>query len=409
MNPFHSKNILLRKQIRFLMFFIGLLISFHSGLLAENIIIYSTTHPNNSEETKKEGVLKFEASSFDKIIGVTVNGKEKKIETGGKINFDVPYNLNPGINRFVIEVETEDDIEQLVYFLKLNKKRTSGSIVIAFLNFEYVANPQKLTSDSDIEGDTKTALTFVPTYNFYIGKKYKVQLRSIILREKYSKEENLAEESELSQISSHLIYSGEKSGYSMGFTASNEGAGFKDLVTSEAEIETYGEFSTAFYYFLNSKNKFIGEFSYKVVDDKSIPSTDAYDADANVYSITLLDEISFEKSLKLILTLGHQITDAEGRYIDNGESIFEVKLKKKIGKTHWEGKIKFDKTDANELDPSIDLKKSSTLLTVQIRSIFRLTKQLFFVGKAKYASNTSNQDSSDYVNQTLAAGVIFKF
>ncbi len=415
----------------FYIFFI--LNSLHSAVYGQNtensdqkdpeILIFSTTHAQETYLKQKKGVIKVEIVSFNPISEVDVNGKNIPIVDNQQVKLEIPFDFISQPNQpteFLITARTDTGMAQSRFVVHLKSKpklKKSPFQLISILGIANNDNINSATSSITPETGTKKVLTVVPQYSMPFRKNSTLVFKGIILREGYNNKDYVDKEISYTQLSVGWIA---KKNPAAQLSAA---AGVSDIRMNSAnglvgEEETSQELFISGKIELKSANQPSWNMSLKtkIKDVAATPSNINYESDA--MEIDLSMEIKEaqrllqpdQKALKISVQASYSVNDAEGKYQDSFTWERAVKLKYKIG--NWTPQIKL-KTQRKTMDIIDPLKDSITPYYVTDTYTAKLQYQLFkktlLALDYKNKNGSSNVDSANYTQNltTLSLTHIF--
>lgn len=174
-------------------FWFVLLVFGLSSAMAENALIFSTSHSNvgPTEVKQAKGVLEIHVSSFSPIVEVRVNDQLQATQNPTSTRVEIPYQLSSGENRFLVLVKTEETERSKEFVLNLAaamerpaKKAKKPFQLILLGGIEQTDNATSVKDDK--EADLKTGLMLIPRYKLSLEKNSDLLIQGILLREKYA-------------------------------------------------------------------------------------------------------------------------------------------------------------------------------------------------------------------------------
>ena len=404
----------------FFILLIGLFIFQPGSGFASDILIFSTSHSEQSKEKERVGVLVLGISTFSDITEVMVNETRVEVPKTTKIEVKVPYELHEGKNRFLISVKTEDD-QLIKEFILIHgdddddKKKYLSFIGIVSL--KAATNEQKVSDDQDKTMGVKLGGIFIPGFSIYLFDGSSIRFRSIFTNEKYfiplSKNEREPLESseiQFTQLSAAWIQSiVDLIDLEVGFGWNDIGGenkyGFYHETHMENDVFFYFDVKLNFGpdYSIGSKIDFKDKSTHPESEDS------AYDTDAWVYGTRLSFSGKFTKWISLALKFRIERTDADGKYKDQNVMKLDINPKISIFDLSILPTVGFKYTLPDEKDPLLNEKPEKKKLTTGIKLMYSITKWTIPMLEYKFEYQDSPVDSMKYQNHNFGFSILLLY
>ncbi len=376
-----------------------------------NILIFSTSHKSQNYLIEKHGILKIEISAFDKILQVDINGELISLLKDSKTEFEYPYILSETTTILTVTAVTKNGKAQKVFELynkEKPKNKEDSFQVVGILGATRTDNVDNVADDSDKEKATKTTLTLVPSYNFYLDDNSLIKAKSIILREKFSDSQYASKEVSYSKFAARWIL--KKVIFSQVFAE----LGGNDIrmenkgLLGEEEIASEIYISSGFNHVINKDFSWKAELAYKLIDSKVEVDNKDDNLDGGSFSFTTSGKYKIN-GLNTSLKLGYGFYDAEGKYEDSSNYSAGLKVSYAIG--DWTPSVDYSQKikEKNIEDPRKGEKVKNTLSSYAIRLKYKLFKKLHLGLEYKNKDLTSNYEKSEYSTSLMTISTIFMF
>lgn len=379
-----------------------------------NVLIFSESHTPTTVTEEKAGVLKVSITSFGPIRAISVNGKEFPVSGDSKMDIEMPYTLEKGDNRFEVSVGTDSGKQQKSFLMtfgeKPKKKKKSPFQLVAKLDVSSLDNVTSAADEDAAESDIKTTLTLVPIYNISMGKKSTLQIRGIVLREKYSKSDFSANEVSYTQLFVQWLEKGTRLG------DLNAGIGYNDIRTNN-ENPALGEDESVVENVISAglDRKLTGELSWKLNMDVKLKDSKTEVSSANDEAdgreVGLDTGVRYRKNaIDGGGSIGYTDNDAKGDYQDSATTQYKLKAAYTLGE--FIPKLEYaykEKTRKNENAANVKQKDKTTTISIKVDYKWKLLagSQWGFVWKSK--DQKSNVDSAEYSATTTTIGFTYVF
>jgi len=377
-----------------------------------NILIYSTSHNSSSRTQQKQGVLKIVVSTFAPILYVDINGNIVSDSAGTKVQLDYPFSLQNGSNEFLVTAASESGINQQKFNIQLEEQTVQKEKLLHLVGIgsvSYLDNVNNESEKPDHESAIKSSLTAVPIYKLKLDGNATLNLKAIILREKYLNSEYKGKEASYTQASARWIK--EKTPYGKIFA---EG-GINDIRTDNA-IFILGKTEESLELFIggglkqkiNDKTSWSAKTSYKLVDSKADITDSGDDEDGGVFDLRGSLFYNY-KGIDGTGSLGYGFYDAKGDYKDNTST--EFRLKAVYPMNLWtpslEIKVQGKKSSSNDPRKGVTPKDTTTIYNLKANYKMQSNLRLDFSYQNK--KQTSNVKSSEYSGTILKCSVIYLY
>ncbi len=378
-----------------------------------NILIYSSSHAEESFSKKDSGILVLGITSFSPIIRIDINGDliEVKKDTTAKIEY--PFTLRTGENMFRLTVVTEEGRRRKTFIVNhgvKEKSKKSPFQLIGIVGATSVDNIYNATDDGEKQSDMKVVLTVVPWYSIATGESSVLQFRSIVLREKFSKEDYAESEISFTQLGAQWLVKQTFLG-----TVSCA-VGMNDIRTNNenpllGDTETMSEtfFSGAVKQKLGVRNSWNAGFEYKLKDSQAELTDLDNDSDGAAWSLAgslNLTLAGIDGSGKLI----YGNNDAKGKYQDYSTLTLGLKMKYPIGDlTPSLGYTNKQKTLKEENPMKGNLAPENTVGTLSLKVGYNILGSGQIAATMVNKKQTSNVEADNYELNTTALSFSYVF
>jgi len=401
-SSFLNREVDLKISTLTLCFFLIAGVIWQTDLTAEdqNTIIYSYSHAPETYTKKQSGVLKVGITSFNPIVKVEINSVQVAEAGDSKVNISYPFTLKDGPNIFEVNVITEKGTSGKQFMIYLGKKPKPQKPVFRLIGIAGLSSLDNVTSaasGSDPKSGSKLSLTLVPRYQLYSDKHSILNLKGILLREKFSDSGFSSNEISFTQVAVEWV----QLKTSLGMITAE--AGFNDIKTDNAN-PLIGKDETMSEIFLSGKMKqqlgksdswHVG-LKYKMKDSKATVTDPDVEADAAVISLKSgidykLNKIGTSSKVEYI------INDAKGKYEDSSSIKLGIMGKYPMGKLTPSAGYRYSIKTKSNSNPSVSTSaQEDKLSTLTLKIGYQLWKQGQLSLDIKNKNQASNVDASVY-------------
>ncbi|MCP4755122.1 MAG: hypothetical protein GY866_29955 [Proteobacteria bacterium] len=371
-----------------------------------NIIIFSETHPPVSYTKKKDGLLKAGVTTFSPILQVDINGEVIEMNKDTKAEIEFPFILADEVTDFVLTVVTEAGKKSKTFTVNLGEKPKPGKSPFQMVGILGLTNLDNVTSVAeDKKSGTKLVLTVVPHYTIALGTASALNIKGILMRDKYSSSDYAANEISYTQLavewSAKKVLSGELI----------VGTGANDIRTDNGNV-IMGSDETALELFLfgGFKQKFLKVISWdfkmeiKSKDSKAEAVSANDDADARETSLKAGLGFKFG-GIKGNFRFGQVTNDAKGKYQDSSTTSYGIKANYPQGDFFPGFGYSVRAKTMKEENASLGLAQNDSASTVLIKAGYKLSPKTILGMDVKTKTQTSNVEASEYSTTSITVSV----
>lgn len=397
-------------------FWFVLLVFGLSTAMAENTLIFSTSHSNISPTDVKqaEGVLKIQVSSFSPIVEIRVNDQVQATQNQTSAKIEVPYQLSVGENRFLVLVKTEEVEKTKEFVLKLAetmekpaKKAKKPFQLILLGGIEQTDNATSVKDDK--EADMKTSLMVIPRYKLPLKSNSNLLLQGVLLREKYANSDLASTQIEYTQVGANWFNRS-------GFGDWQVDLGWTDIGSTTAADATRADVESDIYIggsvrlnALDKKNVSLGlKYTLKNAGE---PVSEDHDGDGGALVINAAWDRKIDK-IKGQLKAGIEQNSAKGKYQNYSATNLGVKGDYPLNKQMvLSGLFNMKQTAYSESDPLKGGQESTTLNTIAIKGSYKIPQVKGLIGMAAVTQKqqSSNIASKEYSTLLIGLSVIYVY
>lgn len=397
-------------------FWFVLLVFGLSSAMAENALIFSTSHSNvgPTEVKQAKGVLEIHVSSFSPIVEVRVNDQLQATQNPTSTRVEIPYQLSSGENRFLVLVKTEETERSKEFVLNLAaamerpaKKAKKPFQLILLGGIEQTDNATSVKDDK--EADLKTGLMLIPRYKLSLEKNSDLLIQGILLREKYASSDLASPQIEFTQVGASWLNRSDFGNWQVDLGWTDIGSTTPaDATRSDVETDIFVGGSVRLKA-LDNKNVSLGlKYTLKNAGE---PVSENYDGDGAAIAISALWNKKINQ-IKGQLKVGIEQNDAKGMYEDYASTSLGVKADYPLNKkTVLSGLYNIKQTAYAESDPLKGDTESSSLNTISIKGSYQIPQVKGLIGMAAVTQKqqSSNITSKEYAALLIGLSVIYVY
>ena len=411
MNKIHY----LQKYLLFLLVTILTCLLFSGSLVAQEVLIFSTTHNNEgvSKVKKAKGELIVHVSSFSKIKELLLNGRRLPLQNETKATIKQRYYLKRGQNHFRLVVKTDDGIISKNFILEFNKSKREKSKsespfkLITLFGLQSLDNVTNAANGTASSSGLKASLTLIPRYKLPFSKKSGLVFQSIILREQFSDATFSANEIIFNQLTIDWENKSSIGNYKVGLgfnDIQNDAAG---IIAGENKLES-DSFLAVKYNPNVLKDLALGfKYTQKSLD---IPDNIDYDNNGTLISFSAGLKTGFS-ILKLGLNAGVDNNDSFGKYQQFVATNLKLNLSLLFGKTFTlsvtDNTRKLTYSEKDPLKGNLAEVATNNTLSVKGNYIISLKSGLMSFIEYKQNSQTSNVTDRNYQANTISLTMMY--
>ena len=179
--------------------------SYAEALTDKHITIFSDTHDTDSQVTEKKGTLHIIIYSIHPIETVSVNGYPVEVTDDRQLHITRPYTLKENAESFRVVVETSKGTQEEVFRIRYRTEAESDWFhLLAMAKRSRIENVEKVGDGEKKESADKTVLLLVPGITLGLGKSNALEMRALLLRERYSDKKYEKDEMVYNQFAAYL-------------------------------------------------------------------------------------------------------------------------------------------------------------------------------------------------------------
>ena len=374
-----------------------------------NILIFSPSHDPISYVKEKQGTLKIGITAFSTLQHADVNGRTIPIKNDTQIEFSIPYQLKSKTTSFEITTFTKDGKAQKRFVINFGNKpkpRKPPFQLITILGAAQLDNLNNEPADTaEPVSAGKAVLTIVPQYEFRIWDQSILRIKSILLREKYAKEEHQAKETSYSQAA---IEWEQRKTFLGNITT---GIGWNFIRLNNSNFIGENGVSEETFFTGEIKNVVSKTGNWKIGLEYKNKNTEAeaaaIDNETDGTEVTLNGTVNFSLGpLKNKTTLSFAVNDAVGKYQDYSTATATYKLSAPIENFTPSLGYTYKTKQMKIFDPSENIKPEYTSGTASAKIKYKLFPRTSFTMGYKNKAQDSNLAGSTYVANTATLSVI---
>lgn len=392
-----------------------LLILASSSVLAEGILIFSSTHNNDGPTllTQAEGVLKVEVTTFNPIISLKVNQEEQVPQSPTRASLSIPYRITTGTKQVKIEVRTEKTEASRTFRLRYSPVKGSGEtgqkepfLLLGGLGFLATDNATKVKSDK--KAGQKLLLILLPTIRFSLdGQKF--EAKGTLLREKFLDSDLATAELVYTKLEGSWLNQANAVDWNLVLGVYDTGSQSNSF-SAENEVEK-GFFVQGRFKLKALANKNLEMVIGYALKDQPDQLTKDYDGDG---SATQLEGVFKKKFGKIKGKFQGSLlsNDAKGKYKDYSRVKFSVYGEIPLsGALSVGGSFQYKMMAYSQLDPVKGDKELSTSNTIILggKRIFKQIGGLVLVGALQMQNKNSNIEALSFSESSIGVTAIYKF
>lgn len=375
-----------------------------------NIIIFSRSHQPVSIQTERSGVLEIEITSFGVIQQILINGTAVSGSGDSVAHIEFPYQLEPGENRFSVNVVTDEGKGETSFVMNLVEPSDSRKDSFQLIGITGVAALDNVASaKDDKQSGTKLSLVVVPRYEMSKGGST-LRFQGVLLRERFSDRDFSGNEISYTQVLAQWIKSRSSTGNLSGGVAYNDIRTNNDnplLGEDESMTEAVimGSLEQALSKALAWRIR--GDFTLR--DSREEVTSENDEADAR--------EIGLEGGLKIkssrmsgTAMVGYNVNDAKGDYVDSAAAEIDIKAKYSIGDfIPGLGYSYKEKTGKNKNAFGVKQKDKTSKVVAKVDYKWELIPDSLLSLKYQAKDQTSNVSTAEYsaTEITLSLTIVF--
>ena len=388
-----------------------------SSVMAQNILIVSTSHGNTgpSEVREADGVLKLVISTFSPISEVRLNDEIQPAQSSTVSRLEIPYQLKAGENRFNVVVKTDEAEQQKVFILnyvtpELNKMEApmkSPFRLITAAGLTYTDNASAAKSNKT--AGTKLSVTVIPQYRYELGQSSDLLFQGLMLREKYS-------DSDLEALETVLTRVGVDWMNQSGFGDWQVSAGWSDIggktsgLAADTKVGT--EMVLGGSVRLNSLDRKKVRLGLKyTLRNAAETSAAEYDGDGGLLNINAGWNRKFG-TISSEVKGGYDLNDAKGRYEDYSATNLGIKAKYPLNRQlTLGGRLSSRQTSYKEEDLLKGAQEASTLSILSVNGAYKMPSLfgMIAVGDLTQKLQSSNVASKEYSELLVSISMIYVY
>ncbi len=373
-----------------------------------NLLIFSSTHGPVTYTKQKVGQIHVEMVSFDRISEIEVNGIKKDLESSRHVLFYIPYDISgPNLSSATIEIVayTEKGHAKKIFTIHGGQKpkpKKSPLQLIGILGVSTNDNIEKVDDSSEKTSAEKMAATVASKYSIPVGVDSTFQVKGVLLREKYAKDENKIYEISYTQLAVAWIERKTPLGK---LTAE---LGFNDIRTQNSN-PLLGDTHSAKQAFISAsmKHKLEKGSNWSLALKSNYNDTVEEPDNMNNDTDGLETTISAATKLKIlggtaIAKASYEIKDAKGKYEDYDNKMAKIIIRYPIGA--WIPSLEYGVSQETKsiVDPSQgNVRPVETISTGAMKLAYRVSPKIIPSLTYKHKNLSSNVDDTDYNQNTM--------
>ncbi|MCP4750502.1 MAG: PEGA domain-containing protein [Proteobacteria bacterium] len=380
-----------------------------------NILIYSQSHGPVSYTKRRKGTIKIGITSFNPIRHIDINGKSLRIPDKTLVEQELPFTLPGKRIRFLISVITDEGKAQkkfVVHYGSKPKPKIPPFRLIAILKATKMDNLNSSPANVEKIGADKTAITLVPMYRISLGENSSLNLKGVLLREKFAQKDYQDKETSYTQLAAAFKKKKTFLGtFNCEVGANNVKSNNQDMLQGENDLKTEVSVSAGLEAKLGEKSTIKLDLKLKNQDSKIEVTDEDDNADAKMLTFKTRFKFGFF-GIKNTLKAKYGINDAVGKYKDYAVANIDFKQAVSLGKWTPSWQYSMNQTDSGIVDPRLSvagIKTKNTLGTLTLKLSYKLFSKTKIALEYKNKKQASNVEAYNFESSAASFSATQQF
>ena len=378
-------------------------------LMDSDVVIFSGTHAYDSRVAEKKGNLEIEIYSVHPIEKISVNGQGVKVSDNRQLKIAYPYSLKENTENFKVVVKTNKGIKKEVFRIRYQPDGDDSDWfrLVAMVKQSRIDNMEKVGEGKKKESANKTTLLLIPRIFLELGRSGDLEMRAVLLREKYGDAQYEEDEVVYNQLATYF-HTG-----NFWFQKLSLGIGYNDIAQQngnsfqgENDVAVESFFNVGIFQPLTKRLDLEFGVTYTGKDSKTDYSNEADDEDGREIASSL--ELRQKTNFGTIgLSLDWEQYDADGDYKDTTTISYGTDYSVSIGPFLSKLGVDVDSKSYKNENFTYNKRRKDKKTTLSGELNYRLLDSVILGVSYYNIDQTSNIDGYDYLQNRAEITAMF--